>query len=143
MSLVWCGIFKILYYRMKPSSCKSKGRVLQNEVKSRIMKKYRLGEDDVRSTPMGCKGEDIQLSTHARSLFPFSVECKNTETINVWSALSQSEKNCGGNIPLLVFKRNKSAVYCALKFDSFLSFLNDRDESDIICAELLVKLRYS
>ena len=40
---------------------------------------------------MGDSGEDILLSPAARKLFPFSVECKNQEKLNIWSSLEQAE----------------------------------------------------
>ena len=63
---------------MRPSSCKAKGRRFQQQIAADILAAFpNLGEDDVRSTSMGASGEDIQLSTSARTLFPYSVEAKN------------------------------------------------------------------
>ncbi len=44
---------------------------------------------------MGAGGEDIMLSAKARNMFPYSVECKNQETLNVWKAFEQAEHNSG------------------------------------------------
>ena len=38
---------------------------------------------------MGSQGEDIILGKQSRQLFPFSVECKNQEAVNVWKAYEQ------------------------------------------------------
>ena len=79
---------------MKPRSAKNKGKRLQNKVRDLILEKFQqLEEDDVRSTTMGDSGEDVLLSPAARKLFPFSVECKNQEKLNIWSALEQTENN--------------------------------------------------
>jgi len=69
---------------VKSQSCKSKGRRLQQAVRDLILENFKdLEEDDVRSTSMGAGGEDVLLSPKARKYFPFSIECKNQEKINV------------------------------------------------------------
>ena len=73
---------------------------------------------------MGEHGLDIQLSAAARKKFPFAVECKNQESLNVWKSLEQAESNCEGLTPLLVFKRNKSKIYAALEISDFLKLLD-------------------
>jgi hypothetical protein len=84
-----------------------------------------LEEDDVRSTTMGDSGEDVLLSPAARKLFPFSVECKNQEKLNIWSSLEQAKTNAGKHTPLLVFKRNRSKTYVALEIDNLLDLLDE------------------
>ena len=76
---------------MKPRSAKNKGKRLQNKIRDLILEKFdSLEKDDVRSITMGDSGEDILLSPAARRLFPFSVECKNQEKLNIWGALEQA-----------------------------------------------------
>jgi len=109
---------------MNTRSAKAKGRRLQQTVRDLILKKFKdLQEDDVRSTSMGTGGEDIQLSPKAREKFPFSIECKNTESLNVWKMMEQAEANSKGHIPLGVFKRNGSKCYCVLDLNDFLNLL--------------------
>jgi len=48
------------------------------------------------------------LSPAARLLFPYSIECKNTETLNVWAAWKQACANAGEHEPLLIIKRNRA-----------------------------------
>ena len=104
---------------------KIKANALQNKVRDLILEKFQqLEPDDVRSITMGDSGEDILLSP-ARRLFPFSVECKNQEKLNIWSALEQAEDNSNNHIPLVVFKRNRSKTYAVLEFDSLLKLLNE------------------
>ena len=111
---------------MKPRSAKNKGKRLQNKVRDLILEKFNtLEPDDVRSITMGDSGEDILLSPAARKLFPFSVECKNQEKLNIWSSLEQAETNSGKHIPLLVFKRNRTKMYAVLEFDKLLELLNE------------------
>jgi|TARA_B100000959_G_scaffold256319_1_gene289390 hypothetical protein len=111
---------------MKPRSAKNKGKRLQNKVRDLILEKFtQLEPDDVRSITMGDSGEDILLSPAARRLFPFSVECKNQEKLNIWSSLEQAEENSGNHSPLVIFKRNRSKTYAVLEFDELLKLLNE------------------
>ena len=112
---------------MKPRSAKNKGKRLQNKVRDLILEKFnsKLEPDDVRSITMGESGEDILLSPAARRLFPFSIECKNQEKLNIWSSLEQAEGNSGNHPPLLIFKRNRSKTYAVLEFDELLKLLNE------------------
>ena len=112
---------------MKPRSAKNKGKRLQNKIRDLILEKFntKLEPDDVRSITMGDSGEDILLSPAARRLFPFSVECKNQEKLNIWSSLEQAEGNSGNHPPLVIFKRNRSKTYAVLEFDELLKLLNE------------------
>jgi hypothetical protein len=93
-----------------------------------LEKFQQLEEDDVRSITMGDSGEDILLSPAARKLFPFSVECKNQEKLNVWSSLEQTETNAGKHTPLLIFKRNRSKTYAVLQLDDLMKMLDDKEK---------------
>ncbi len=95
---------------MKTQSAKAKGRRLQIWVRDQVLESYpKLTEDDVRSTGMGQGGADLQLSTAAKDVFPFEVEAKNQERINVWNSFEQAENNAGDREPMLVIKRNGCA----------------------------------
>jgi len=114
---------------MKSRSAKNKGKRLQNNVRDLILEKFQqLEEDDVRSITMGDSGEDILLSPAARKLFPFSVECKNQEKLNVWSSLEQTETNAGKHTPLLIFKRNRSKTYAVLQLDDLMKMLDGKEK---------------
>lgn len=108
---------------MKIQSCKAKGRRLQQKVAEDIRRVFSLPEEDVRSTSMGCGGEDVQLSARARSCFPYSVECKNQERVNFWACVEQASSNCKGHVPLLITKKNGSDVYATLPWSHLLSLL--------------------
>lgn len=91
---------------------------------SKILKLFpNLTDRDVRSQSMGVPGDDVVLSEKAAKLFPYSVECKNTEKLNIWKALEQSESNNRKLTPLLIFKRNRSKVYVTLELDDFMSMI--------------------
>ena len=114
---------------MKTRSAKNKGKRLQNDVRDLILETFtELEPDDVRSTTMGDSGEDVLLSPAARKLFPFSVECKNQEKLNIWSSLEQTETNAGKHTPLLIFKRNRSKTYAVLQLDDLMKMLDDKEK---------------
>lgn len=110
---------------MKTSSCKNKGRSLQKLVAAKILDAFKsLTPDDVCSRPMGSSGCDIMLSKAALDLFPFDLECKNVQKLNIWDAFEQVEKRCPQTkIPAVVFKRNRSNVYIALPLDDFMDIM--------------------
>ena len=110
---------------MKTASCKAKGRRLQNTVAAMIREKFSLPEEDVRPVPMSSEGADIQLSNRARLIFPFAVECKNQERLNIWEAIKQAKKH-GDNTcltPLVVFTRNREDVYVSLPLEDIMDLL--------------------
>lgn len=106
---------------MKPSSAKAKGRRLQQEVCTALIDKASqiLKKDDVKSTSMGAPGEDILFSPLARQIYPFSIECKNTESINIWKAIKQAESQ-GPFSPMVCFSKNGEDIYVTLKLKDFL-----------------------
>jgi hypothetical protein len=114
---------------MKTASCKAKGRTLQNKVRDLLLSIFPILEpDDIRSVSMGASGEDIQLSPAARKLFNFSIECKNTEKLNVWEAYKQASSNCLENSsPLLIFKRNHANIMVCMEFESFLKIIEENN----------------
>lgn len=110
---------------MRPSSAKAKGRRLQDEIRRRVLSTFRnLEEADVKTAIMGESGEDIHLSPAARKVFPFSIEAKNVERLNIWKAFEQCVENAPeGATPLVVHSRNRSEVLATLRFDDLLTLL--------------------
>lgn len=107
-------------------SRKAKGRNLQKEVATKILGTFpNLTERDVQSTSMGASGVDIKLSAAAAEKFPYSVECKNVEKLSIWSAIEQAEANKEDLEPLVVFKRNRSKIYCVLEFETFMKLVGE------------------
>ena len=72
-----------------------------------LVKELDLNPDDVESRSMGAGGEDLMFSSQARKVFPYSVECKNQESLNVWKSYEQAQANSGVYEPLLVIKKNR------------------------------------
>ena len=109
---------------MKPQSAKAKGRRLQQKVVADILEAFpSLTEDDVRSTSMGAGGEDVLLSPAAQKLFPYSVEAKNQERVNVWSAIAQARANCHARTPLVVVKKNGEHPMAIVPWSHFVGLL--------------------
>ena len=111
------------------SSRKAKGRRLQNKVRELLIEKFDIHPDDIKTAVMGESGEDIKMAHGARQKFPFSVECKNQEKLNIWDSLKQAESNAGKHIPLLVFKRNRSKIYATIEFERLLELLDEDSKS--------------
>ena len=110
-------------------SRKSKGRGFQKEVARQVREYFLLSDSDVRSTAASVPGEDLLFSEFARNIFPFSVECKAQEHINIWAAIEQAQNNSNKHIPIVVFKRNHSDTYVTIDFESFLSLIKHGVES--------------
>ena len=110
---------------MKTRSAKNKGKRLQNTVRDILLEAFKedLEPDDVKSAVMGDSGEDIQLSPAARKIIPYSIECKNQEKLNIWSALEQAEDNSKESTPVLIFKRNRSKTYAVIEFKEFVELI--------------------
>jgi hypothetical protein len=107
-------------------SRKAKGRKLQQQVRDVLREKYKavLEDDDIESRGMGQHGTDIILSPLARKTIPFDIEIKCQEKLNIWDSIKQAETNTIENRKtLLIFKRNRTETYCALKFEDLLKFL--------------------
>ena len=103
-------------------------------MRDQIREMFKLPEDDVRSTAMGQSGEDVQLSDRARQMFPYSVECKNVEKLNVWSAYEQCQSNSGDYEPVLFMKKNRKeplVVIDAKHFFNLLRRLAKQDENKL------------
>ena len=90
---------------MKPQSKKAKGRRFQQWVRDKLIEVLNIHPEDIESRSMGAGGEDLIMARAAREKFPYSVECKNQEKLNLWDPYSQSEANCGDYEPIVFLKR--------------------------------------
>lgn len=107
---------------MNTQSGKAKGRRLQQWVMNQILDRFTsLKDDDVTSRSMGCGGEDVLLSPKARAKFPFSVECKNTERLNLYKAYDQCIDNSKElHEPLLIVKKNHHKPLAVVDAEYFI-----------------------
>ena len=105
---------------MKTQSAKAKGRRLQQWVRDMLIEHRNVHPEDIESRSMGAGGEDLIMARDARQKFPFSVECKNQEAVNVWKAYEQASENCKGYEPLVVIKRNRSKPLIVMDAEAFV-----------------------
>ena len=84
---------------IKTSSAKAKGRNLQKWVCGKISEIIDIPYDQqddqclIHSREMGQAGVDIILRGNALIRFPFSIECKNTESFSIGPTITQIENN--------------------------------------------------
>ena len=72
-------------------------------------------------------GEDIIMGKQTREVFPYSVECKNQEAVNVWKAYEQATENCKGYEPLVVIKRNRTKPLVLVDAEYFVKLHRSED----------------
>lgn len=105
---------------MTPSAAKAKARRSQHWVRDKLLEMYpELEADDVRSTPMGVTGEDIQLSPKARKLFPFAVECKARKSLSVYKDFEQAQKHQKEFPGILFLKADRKEPLAVMSADIF------------------------
>ena len=85
---------------MKAQSAKAKGRRLQQWVRDQLIEQLDVHPEDIESRSMGAGGEDLIMARAARQKFPYSIECKNVEKLNIWEAYSQATANSGNYEPI-------------------------------------------
>ena len=111
---------------MKPQSAKAKGRKLQKWFTELIIQQLGLDEEDLESRPMGSQGEDIIMGKQSRDKFPYSIECKNQESVNVWKAYKQAEENSKDYEPLVVIKRNRTKPLVLVDAEHFVNLFKEK-----------------
>ena len=115
---------------MKTSSAKAKGRRLQQKFMELLIEKLKIDPEDIESRSMGAGGEDLIMSRAARHKFPYSVECKNQERLNIWQAWDQANGNKGIYEPLVVIKKNGIRPLVVLDAENFLDMIKDYSKNE-------------
>jgi len=110
---------------MKTQSAKAKGRRLQQWFRDLLIEKLDIHPEDVESRSMGAGGEDLIMARAAREKFPFSIEAKNQEKLNVWEAYKQAIENSGDYEPLVVLKRNNHKPLVLIDAESFVKLIKN------------------
>ena len=105
---------------MKTQSAKAKGRRLQQWVRDLLIEKLEVHPEDIESRSMGAGGEDLIMARAAREKFPYSIECKNQESINIWKSYEQAKENAGDYEPIVVLKRNNTKPLVLVDADYFV-----------------------
>src|SRR6056300_913585 len=110
---------------MLTSSAKAKGRRLQQWMRSLLIEKLDIHPEDLESRSMGASGDDVVMARAAREKFPFSIECKNVEKLNVWDAYEQAEANKGKYEPIVVMRKNNKKALVVIDAEYFVELHND------------------
>ena len=105
---------------MKTQSAKAKGRRLQQQFRDLLIEKLDIHPEDIESRSMGAGGEDLIMARAAREKFPFSIECKNVEKLNVWEAYNQAKENSKDYEPIVVMKKNNQKALVVLDAEKFV-----------------------
>ena len=110
---------------LKTSSAKAKGRRLQQKIRNDLRelgKDYGLTAGDVESRSMGCFGVDVILSPAGLKVFPFDIEAKNQESINLcttfWKHYRKYEKT--KYLKMLVHCKNHSEPTVTIRWKDLL-----------------------
>jgi len=123
---------------------KNKGVQWQNKSKSMILESFGqvLTDEDITTAIMGENGEDLKLSEYARSVFPYSVECKAAKTgyTPAHNALEQAAENAKDLTPVVFAKQNFKQPIAILYLDDFLRIVSRKTE-DTVMEELPTLLR--
>ena len=112
---------------MKTQSAKAKGRRLQQWVRNLLIEKLEVHPEDVESRSMGAGGEDLIMARAAREKFPYSIECKTQEKVNIWESYSQAVENSKDYEPIVVVKRNKHKPLVLVDAEYFIGLHKDED----------------
>ena len=110
---------------MKTQSAKAKGRRFQQWVRDQLIETLSVHPEDVESRSMGAGGEDLIMARAAREKFPYSIECKNVEKLNVWEAYKQASENSKDYEPIVVMKRNNHKTLIVLDAEKFLKLCQE------------------
>jgi len=115
---------------MKPVSCKAKGRTLQQWVCKQISSKFKVPyqqDDDqclIHSREMGQSGVDVILRGDLYKKFPFDIECKNTERLNLWETIKQAKANAKPDRNwMIVAKKNRVEPIVVISWDAFINLI--------------------
>ena len=111
---------------MRTQSAKAKGRRLQQWIRDLLIEKLEVQPEDIESRSMGAGGEDLIMARAARKKFPYSIECKNQEKVNIWDAYDQAQENSGDYEPIVVLKRNNTKPLVLIDADYFVRLHNDK-----------------
>jgi hypothetical protein len=118
---------------MKTSSRKAKGRNFQYWVCEKICGVFGFTfdqQDDlcpVHSREMGQKGTDVVIRDKGvHAAFPYDIECKNTQTISVYSYIRQAEANTKEGRNWLIFhKKNHTKPIVIMDAEHFFELFKE------------------
>ena len=113
---------------MKNNSRQQKARYLQNIVKEKIIKLFKLPPGSIRTSNTGEGGEDIKLLTlTSKKVFAYSTECKNSEQHKGLYKHFKQAKGHNHREPLLCIKMNRERPLAIIDLDHFFELI-ERDD---------------
>ena len=107
--------------KVKTQSAKAKGRRFQQWVRDKLIEVLDIHPEDIESRSMGAGGEDLIMARAARESFPYSIECKNQESLNVWKSYEQAQSNSGDYEPVVFIKRNNQKPLVVVDANYFIN----------------------
>ena len=110
---------------MNPQSAKAKGRRFQQWVRDKLIESLGIHPEDIESRSMGAGGEDLIMARAAREKFPYSIECKNQERLNLWEAYSQAEAIWGDHQRMVFLQMNNHKPLVLVDADYFVKLHKD------------------
>jgi len=96
-------------------------RRLQQWFRDLLIEKLNIHPEDIESRSMGAGGEDLIMARAARHHFPYSIECKNVEKLNVWEAYKQAQENSKDHEPIVVMKKNNHKALIVVDAEHFVN----------------------
>ena len=105
---------------MKTQSAKAKGRRLQQWVVQQLIETFDIHPEDIKSCSMGDGEKMYRWQGLLREKFPYSVECKNVEKLNVWDAYDQAKANAGNYEPIVIMKKNGKKPLAIIDAEYFI-----------------------
>lgn len=99
-------------------------------MRDKLVEELGVHPEDIESRSMGAGGEDLIMARAAREKFPYSIECKNVEKLNVWDAYSQAIENSGNYEPIVVMKKNGKKPLVVVDAEYFVRLHNENSSSE-------------
>lgn len=122
---------------MPKINSRSKGARFERQI-AKMLREYGYEAERGCQHSGGKDSPDVKCNLHKTH-----IEAKNVEALNIWKALEQSERDAGADeMPIVIFKRNRSKVYVALSFEDYMKLYqawekekqnernNDQDSTD-------------
>lgn len=109
---------------------KAKGRLFQQYCRNilrKIGEKHGLVDDDIHSIGMGQNGCDIVLTPAAKQIFPFFIECKKQESLNIWTTFVEhfaKYKDVVG-LKLLLHTKNHGIPLATLRLEDLFNLIEE------------------
>ena len=126
----------IARYFYENTKCEPKGRRLQQWFRDLLIEKLDIHPEDIELEVWVLGGEDLIMARSAREKFPYSIECKNQESINIWKSYEQAPENAKDYEPIVVLKRNKTKLLVLVD----AKYFTELHKKDLTLVSLYVKL---